>query len=272
MIDAVKDTCWEIESLEDGVLHSSHDAVTNVPEAEVARLTGVPAGSSIPIVVRAFLLRSAAATVLIDTGAGPQAPGLGRLPDALRARGVEPGDVDHIVLTHIHSDHSNGLLDARGEAAFPNAELVLHECEAGFWLGALPPGAGERIERNFRAAKRVTAPYRDRLRTVAEGGGLPGLSAMLEAGHTPGHCGWRVETRAEPVLVWGDIVHFPRVQVPVPDAALVYDVDPAAAAATRRRVFETVARENLLVAGSHLEGSGFARLERRGARYHLLPD
>jgi glyoxylase-like metal-dependent hydrolase (beta-lactamase superfamily II) len=96
---------------------------------------------------------------------------------------------------------------------------------------------------------------------------LPGISAVLQAGHTPGHTGWLVQSNGERLLVWGDIVHLASVQVPRPDAALVFDVDPQAACATRRRVFERVAAERLCVAGAHLDFPGFGSLARDGAGY-----
>ena len=36
-------------------------------------------------------------------------PTCGRLPDTLHEAGIELADVDTILLTHIHPDHSNGL-------------------------------------------------------------------------------------------------------------------------------------------------------------------
>lgn len=263
---------WSIDIIFDGTLDSSHSAVTNLDEAEVARLTGVPVGGTVPIPVHAFLLRSPGATVVIDAGAGPNAaPALGNLPQSLSSYGVTPDQVDHVFLTHIHSDHTNGLLDTDGNATFPNAELVLHEAEANFWLGEMPAGASERLARNFGSAAKVTAPYRDRLRTVKDGEGLPGLAAMLMAGHTPGHTGWFIESAGNRLLVWGDIVHFAQVQVPVPDATLIYDVDPEAAVATRRKIFDFVATDGITVIGSHLSPA-FARLERKGTDYVLISE
>ena len=63
-----------------------------------------------------------------------------------------------------------GLADAAGNAVFPNAELIVHEQEAAFWLDQdAAAGATERIRRNIGKAKTVTAPYRDRMRRVRDG-------------------------------------------------------------------------------------------------------
>jgi glyoxylase-like metal-dependent hydrolase (beta-lactamase superfamily II) len=74
------------------------------------------------------------------------------------------------------------------------------------------------------------------------------------------------------VLIWGDVVHLAAVQVPRPDAALVFDVDPQAARATRRRTFDRVAADRLRVAGAHLDFPGFGYIVRHGAGYRFESD
>ena len=94
--------------------------------------------------------------------ATPLGPTLGKLTDSLRAVGVAPERIDTILLTHVHSDHSNGLVDDDGRAVYPNAQLLLHEAEAAFWLDRdEASGANERIRRNIAKARVTTAPYRD---------------------------------------------------------------------------------------------------------------
>src|SRR5262249_61123146 len=81
-----------------------------------------------------------------------------------------PAAIDTVLLTHIHPDHALGLLDADGGAVFPNAELVVHEAEAAFWLNRdAGAGASERIRRNIAKGQAACAPYRGRLRAVRAG-------------------------------------------------------------------------------------------------------
>jgi len=110
------------------------------------------------------------------------------------------------------------------------------------------------------------------MRTVRDGEALPGVSAMLLAGHTPGHTGWLIQSRGERLLIWGDLVHLASIQVPRPDATLVFDVDPQAACATRRRMFDRVAADKLKVAGAHLDFPGFGAIVRKGTGFAFEPD
>ena len=81
----------------------------------------------------------------------------------------------------------------------------------------------------------MTAPYRDRIRRIKDGEVLPGITAMLRPGHTPGHTNWLIQSGGERLLIWGDIVHLAAVQLARPDARLIYDVDTDLAARTRAR-------------------------------------
>ena len=219
--------------------------------------------------MNAFLVRLSGQWALVDAGSGnSMGPTLGKLPDSLRAHGVAPDEIGTIFLTHLHPDHSNGLVDDAGQAVYPNAEIILHETEAGFWLDRDPStGASERIRRNIAKTAATTGPYRKRMRPVSDGEAVPGVSAVLLAGHTPGHTGWLIQSGGDGLLIWGDVVHFASIQIARPDTGLVYDVDPLAACATRRRMFDRVAADKLAVAGAHIDFPGFGTIVRKGTGF-----
>ena len=262
-----------VTALSDGVLAAPLDVVLGLDTAEVERLAGKQAGEPLHIAVNAFLLERAGKYALVDTGSGnTMGPTLGKLADNLRASGVAPERIETIFLTHLHPDHSNGLVDDAGNAIYPNAELVLHEAEAAFWLDRdEASGATERIRRNIAKAAVTTRPYRARMRTVREGEAVPGVSAVLLAGHTPGHTGWLIQSGKDGLLIWGDVVHLASIQIQRPDTGLIYDVDPQAACATRRRMLDRVAADKLKVAGAHLDFPGFGGIVRRGAGFGFEP-
>jgi glyoxylase-like metal-dependent hydrolase (beta-lactamase superfamily II) len=261
----------EITAVSDGVLAAPLDVILGMDKAEVERLSGRK--DTITISVNAFLLRLSGKWALVDAGSGnTMGPTLGKLPDNLRALGVAPDAIETIFLTHLHPDHSNGLVDDAGHAVYPNAEIVLNETEAGFWLDRDPSsGATERVRRNIAKAAVTTAPYRQRMRTVRDGEAMPGISALGLAGHTPGHTGWLIQSGNDGLLIWGDVIHLASIQIARPDTPLVYDVDPQAACATRKRMFDRVAADRLMVAGMHLDFPGFGTIVRKGAGFAFEP-
>jgi glyoxylase-like metal-dependent hydrolase (beta-lactamase superfamily II) len=264
----------EVTTLSDGVLTTSLDVVLGMAQEEKERLAGIKATDPLPISVNAFLLKRGNKYALIDTGSGnTMGPTLGKLPENLRAAGVAPEQIGTIFLTHLHPDHANGLVDDAGRPHYPNAELILHETEARFWLDRDPAGApDERIRRNIVNNRVSTAPYRARMRTVPDGEAATGISAVLMPGHTPGHTGWLIQSGKEGLLVWGDLVHLAAVQVPRPDTGLIYDVDPQTACATRKRMFDRIAADKLKVAGAHMDFPGFGTIVRKGAGFAFEPN
>ena len=265
---------FSVTAVSDGVLNSNHDVILGIARAESERLTGIPYGQPLPLDVNCFLIRHGQQLILSDAGSGPtMSTTLGYLPNSLRAVGVDPAAIDIILLTHLHPDHSLGLVDEGGGPVFPKAQLVVHEVEAAFWLDRTPkPDDSERITRNTKAQRQVTAPYRNRIRRIKDGEVLPGIRATLRPGHTPGHTNWLIESRRERLLIWGDIVHLASVQMARPDATLVFDVEPNVARITRERVLDWVAAERVCVAGAHLPYPGFGYVSRAGRGFSFVPE
>jgi glyoxylase-like metal-dependent hydrolase (beta-lactamase superfamily II) len=265
-----------VTALSDGTIDATLKVVANVPADEVREILAARGLPPVPrISVNAFALQFAGRTALIDTGAGGKlGPTLGRLGDSLAAAGIDPRDIDTVLLTHMHPDHSNGLTDTTGNATYPNAELVMHEDELAHWMDdARMAQASPRQRRDdFEAARRELAPYRDRVRLFRDGEVMPGVRALPLPGHTPGHSGYIIGSGNETLLIWGDIVHLPDVQVARPDIAVVLDTDRDAAIATRKRVLAIAATERLLVAGMHLHFPGFAYVVREGGTFALEPE
>ncbi|CAO4144341.1 MBL fold metallo-hydrolase [Methylorubrum extorquens] len=229
---------------------------------------GLPPSGPSPEPVNAFLIRRGARHGLLDAGCGTVfGPGFDRVTAALAAEGLRPDQIETVWLTHLHADHAGGLLTGDGRARFANAELVLQEREAAYWSDA---GARSRAPSAmglfFDTAQAVLAAYAGRLRRVSGAAELaPGVSFLPLPGHTPGHAGVLIEDGPERLLIWGDILHSRLLQVPHPDWTVIWDVDPAEAIATRRRIFDQAASEGLDVAGMHLASRG--RVTRDGVGY-----
>jgi glyoxylase-like metal-dependent hydrolase (beta-lactamase superfamily II) len=157
-----------------------------------------------------WLIRGAGATVLVDTGFAAE---VGRrrgrtcLTDPVQALAeldVKPGDVDHIVVSHLHYDHIGNL------SAFPAATLSVARPELDFWTGAGPAETGcadlaEPEEIGWLAAE----TRRGRV-TLVDGDAeiVPGVQVRLVGGHTPGQLVASVRAGAGRVMLTSDAVHF----------------------------------------------------------------
>jgi N-acyl homoserine lactone hydrolase len=138
------------------------------------------------------LLRGGGRTVLVDTGGfGLRWP----LRAALADRGVAPGDVTDVLLTHVHYDHAvNALLFARARVWISAADLE--------WACARPPGFDAVPELHAAALARDPRTRR----VEGDGEVLSGIEAIGAPGHTPGSLAYRVAGDDAPVLFAGDAV------------------------------------------------------------------
>jgi glyoxylase-like metal-dependent hydrolase (beta-lactamase superfamily II) len=265
-----------VVALNDGYLAASLGLVQGVSTGEAQRLQaeGFRSAEAPRITVNAFLVLGGAAPVLVDAGMGAGGPDtLGRLPEALRACGVAPEEIGTVLVTHLHSDHIGGLLGPDGAAAYPNAEVVIPEAEAVYWLAdGAEARAPEGAKAGFRRARALVAAYDDRIRRAGEGEVSPGIEAILAPGHTPGHTAYRVQSGDRSLLIWGDVVHLPAIQLARPEAGVSFDVDGATAAATRKRIFDQAATERSLIAGMHLDFPALGYVRRDGAGFAWVPE
>jgi glyoxylase-like metal-dependent hydrolase (beta-lactamase superfamily II) len=263
-----------VTALDDGWGNPPITMVVNIDEADAAVLARLSPGNDVlHTVFNAYLIETDGKRLLIDAGAGVHmGPYAGRMPKHLAEAGVAPGDVDEIVLTHCHPDHILGIVDEDWNAVFPNAELVIPELDEQFWLHGDPSNIDNEYQRMVTEwAQKAVAPYEGRTRTISGGKVASGVTMVPLPGHTPGHSGYMVEGGGRKLFLWGDIVHLPTFQPARPDASLLFDVDQPLARETRKQTFERVIAEELEVGGGHLLAPGFARVERAGAVYRIVP-
>ena len=268
---------FEITALSDGTHTFPVDTVMEgvAPAAIDAALAKNDLHRPVQGSINAFLVNTGTQLVLIDTGAGAlYGDCCGKLLANLRAAGYAPEQVDVVLLTHLHKDHVGGV-DAGGKPAFPNAVVRAAGADADYWLSKDQRAAAPAFLTSFfDSAVASLAPYTaaGRFQPFAPGATLlPGIRAVAEPGHTPGHSGYLVEDGGRALLVWGDVVHVAAVQLDQVQATVKYDTSAPDAGATRTGLLERAARDHLLVGAAHVAFPGLGHVRRDGARYTWLP-
>ena len=138
--------------------------------------------------------------VLIDTGLGAfkmMGNDTGRLVANLKAAGINPGDVDAVLLTHAHGDHCFGLLTADGSREFPNAQVYLTQSDYDFWTDEAKVSHPQ-IGQFVAATRKHLMPNRDRIVFIKDGQEVvPGIQAIAAPGHTVGHVAFMITSQGQ---------------------------------------------------------------------------
>ena len=225
--------------------------------------------------VGAILISTQGRRILVDAGIGRRTiplvrPGTtrdafmrgGQLLDNLRTIGVEPGDVDTVLLTHLHADHVGwiGDEDVDGVHTFPRAEYWLDDAEWAFW--------NRPEHRSDAVAPRPNelALIDERRHSLTEGARpVEGVTAVATTGHTPGHHAFAVQGSRSTAFIVGDAVHCPG-EVLHPDVVWVGDHDAEEAVRTRRAIARRVGTEDVVLVGPHFPDAVFRRFDPDAAR------
>ena len=265
-----------VTAISDGYLDGTLDVMRNVDLEMANKLLQDAFRPARRTSVNAFVIHSRGRRAIVDTGSGNYLlPTAGFVQRNLAGAAIDANSIDTVLLTHMHPDHSAGLVDmANGWLLFPNAELVMHENEPAHWFddGAMAKADERSRKLYFLAGREQVGPYKSRTRLFRQGEVFPGVTAVPSLGHTPGHTAFLIASGKDQLMIWGDTVHVPEVQTAHPEAGMAFDTDLAAAAAARKRMFDRVATDGILIAGMHLHFPAFSRLARRGDAYALYPE
>jgi len=208
-----------------------------------------------------FLIKAPGRNIIVDTGFGAA------IFDKIRQLGVEPEQIDTVLLTHMHGDHIGGL-QRDGRPLFPNAKLYVSVRDSDhFTKTAVNQGAVAAIAAYGSNVVLFDPPaLGSALREI-----IPGISPIAAYGHTPGHTVYLIQSGTERFLIIGDLLHVALVQFPRPDISATYDIDQSAAAATRRQFLSYAAQNRIPVGGMHMIYPAVGFVETDGAGFKFVP-
>ncbi len=247
-----------------------------IPKTMWSQWTAPDADNRIALATRSLLVETARdGLVLVEAGCGDKWSDKERATyalerrtavDALREAGVDPADIAHVVVTHLHFDHAGGLTrmsDAGPVATFPRARIHVQRTE---WHDALANKST------------MTRTYlRTHLDPIAsevelhdgECAPLAGFTLLPAAGHTWGHQAVLVEGASAaggtaPHLFAGDAC--PTIHHAHPAASLGYDMMAYESMCTKLALLDRAERAGWTIALDHDDGHAFARVVRSASR------
>jgi glyoxylase-like metal-dependent hydrolase (beta-lactamase superfamily II) len=273
----------EITAIYDGVWEKPHDAAyfSNATVAETKQALAAAGFTTafVTIPIATFVVRLNGKTVLCDAGGGDQVQGFnpdsvfvsGKTLANLKAAGIDPAQIETILVSHFHPDHIFGLLGKDTNApVFPNAEIIVPAAEHRFWTdpsltGRLPPGR----QSLARRIQTVIPSWKNVLPVEGEDEVVPGIRFVSAPGHTPGHTAFHVSSADAQLMISSDTAYVPALCAAHPTWHGAFDQDAPLAEASRRKLLDRVIADKMLICGSHFPWPGFGRIARDGAGYAL---
>ena len=224
----------------------------------------------------ALVLNTGDKLVLFDTGLGTAkmfGPTTGRLIANLKAAGIEPVDIDAVVLSHAHPDHCWGLMNG-GTRLFPSAQIYLSQADYDFWTDptkAKGPMA-DMLKQLIAGTRGQLLPNRERIRHVKDGQEvLPGIQAIAAPGHTVGHTAYMLTSGTESFCYVADLAHHHVLVMERPKIEFVFDTDGKQAVASRIKMFDMLAAQRIAMLAYHFPWPGIGHIAKQGDGYRFVP-
>jgi glyoxylase-like metal-dependent hydrolase (beta-lactamase superfamily II) len=272
---------WEITALSDGYLRLDGGTMWGVVPAAMWREWTPPApDNTILIALRPFLAVRGKDVVVIEVGIGArwetkwrkiyQILATETLAGSLRACGLAPEDVTHVVASHCHWDHIGAQVVERGgklEPLFPNARHFAPAIEVDV---AKKPGHARAP--SYRAED--VTPIADRGMLSTYSGAfdpLPGLRCHVLGGHSDGVSVITLNEQGpgEAAIFWSDVV--PTAHHIQPPYIMAYDIDVVRSFEVRSEWLARAASSGWIGLFYHDVDHPFGRLTRGGRRYVIEP-
>lgn len=220
-----------------------------------------------------YLLRSPERTILVEAGMGPAGTPLanasqtgGQLLEQLASERIEVGQVELVLLSHLHPDHVGWNLQQENggyRPTFPRARYLIHRAD---WAAFQRPEVQAAFP--FRYIEQTVTPLQTLgvLELVNGGEQLTDAVSLLHTpGHTPGHLSVQIASGGQRAILLGDVVLHP-AQVTEPGWNSMFEMDPEVARRTREQLLEQVDREAMIMAARHFPDPGFGRIVRLEGR------
>ena len=234
-----------------------------------------------------YLKRPDGTQILIDTGVGTTNafgtnPPDGNFQNAnLKAIGISPEEIDVVLLTHSHFDHTGNILTPNGSLIFPNALHYISRREFEFFttdpvdLSTIPiPDNLKQIliqtsQRPLKGIPKTQLRLFDFNTQL-----LPGIRALKSNHHTPGHVSYNItdiSTPHEQLIFTGDLLYDRFVSVQRPWQIPVIDIDREGGIRNRTNWMDVFARDRVKVLMYHYEFPGLGYIVETRGGWDFLP-
>ena len=271
----------ECTVVSDGVLPlgDPNASFLNITKDEIAReLTDnfLPTSNAV-LEQNVLVVNTGDRVVLFDTGMGTDTlfgVTTGKLQATLKAAGIDPANVDAVVMSHAHIDHCGGLVADNGSLNFPNAQYFIGEADFNYWTNDATIPATVPARGNFLAqARKNLLPVKDRIHFYKDNEEiLPGVAVLAAPGHTVSHSIFMINAGGKQLCYIGDLAHHPVLLLEHPRTQFAFDTDPVQSAESRVRMLTMLAANRIPLLAYHFAWPGVGHVARAGEGFRYFPE
>jgi glyoxylase-like metal-dependent hydrolase (beta-lactamase superfamily II) len=273
---------FKVATISDGLLKlpplPTYAPTAEPKEVERSMVERFWSPSELAVCFNALYIDTGAHKVLIDTGAGVElGTGLAKLTQNLHSLGIQPQDIDMVIITHAHPDHIGGIVASNGQLTFPNAQYYISDAEWQFWTASTIDRSSLKIPEQFKqgiiaAAKKHLGAITNRVHRFQPNQQIiPGITAIAASGHTPGQSALRIGSGTAQLIVAADVFFNEAFDLEHPEWQTGFDFNPQQAAATRRRLLNQIVNNRTMVIAYHMPFPALGHVRSRGNHYEWEP-